>query len=817
MTSNATCASPTTATSGTVTMVINPNVTPSVSIATSTNNVCAGTSITITASPTNGGASPAYNFKVNGTTVQNTTSNTYTSSSFANNDAVTCVMTSNATCASPLTATSGSVTIQISASVTPAVSISPSTNNVCAGTSITVTATPNNGGASPTYDFKVNGTTVQNTTSNTYTSSSFANNDAVTCVMTSNASCASPLTATSGSVTIQISASVSPSVSISASTNNVCAGTSVTITATPTNGGASPTYDFKVNGTTVQNTTSNTYTSSVFSNGNNVSCIMTSNASCLSTSSATSNSIIMSVSSCTTTVLPNDNICQAITLSLTGYNSGNFSMNGVVNPNLGSLQGNSSAATFQPGESAPSSLCSGVNNTPKSLWYKFYGPQCGGVSLKVSTLNPYTAFNTILSAYTNPSGDCNQTISLVACNDNDPLATPTGQSTLNFAPGSLVPGQLYWIQVVGVGTSGGAFQLDIDGDVPNLTINSVTYGTIDVNIPSPSSAITNQYATRLRSRVQGNTGYTDQYVTGLSSKILNYLTSGTTYDIWTLHDCGSVASNERYFSAKTSTTTLTGCTGSNIASGPSITPVTNHCSLVTISWPALPAAQTTAAAYRVYWRQTAPTLQAGYCMATVNGTSLTLTFSNNLIPGATYNFWYSVICTGGAMATSPITPYTACSGAAKPQGDTDNQADEVYEKDGVYYVNMPFNYLNIPIPQNMESGKVYTVKLNEVNNTEYFDINRQSATIATEQGLMHLLPNPAKSAVIIRYMLPTVSDKLTIRILNIQGKELYSKVLDHPNQIGDESINVSELPNGIYLTNLQSNGFSITQKLVIEK
>lgn len=177
---------------------------PSVSIVASTNNVCSGTSITITATPTNGGASPTYNFKVNGTTVQNTTSNTYTSTGFINSNAVTCVMTSNAPCASPATTTSNSVTININPSVVPAVAIVASTNNVCSGTSITITATPTNGGASPIYNFKVNGSTVQNTTSNTYTTTGFVNTDAVTCEMTSNATCPSPSIAISSAVSMII-------------------------------------------------------------------------------------------------------------------------------------------------------------------------------------------------------------------------------------------------------------------------------------------------------------------------------------------------------------------------------------------------------------------------------------------------------------------------------------------------------------------------------------------------------------------------------------------------------------------------------------
>ncbi len=409
---------------------------------------------------------------------------------------------------------------------------------------------------------------------------------------------------------------------------------------------------------------------------------------------------------------------------------------------------------------------------------------------------------------------------MVACNDNATGAT-NGQSTLVIPTGTLTANQVYWCQVTGVGALSGNFQLDIDADLPPISIGTAvgdtTYGTIKVNLPSPTTVLTNQFATRLRARPQGYAGYTDQYVTGLTSKTVTNLVSGTTYDFWSMYECGAPTSNERYFSAKVSGATKSGCTNANIASGPTITPVPGHCSLVTISWPALPAAQSTPAAYRVYWRQTAPTLQAGYCLATVNGTSHTLTFSNNLTPGATYDFWYTVICTGRAMATSPITPYTACNGTPKPQGDDNNQANQVYEKDGIYYVNMPFNYLNIPAPQDMEPGMVYTVKLNEVNNTEYFEIPRESETPMTETGILNLLPNPASSSVVVRYVLPTTSDKMEIRITDLQGREVSKYEAGYPAQVGDVNLDLSQFVSGIYFVNMKANGFNETKKLVVTK
>lgn len=351
MTSNATCPSPSTATSGTVTMTVTPTVTPSVSIASgSGTTVCAGTSVTYTATPTNGGSAPTYNFKVNGTSVQNTTAATY-SYAPANNDVITCVMTSNATCPSPATATSSGITMTVNAVNSTSVSVaSGSGTTVCTGTSVTFTATPANGGSAPTYNFEVNGSSVQNGTGNTYTYTP-ANNDAVKCLMTSNATCPSPATATSSTVTMTVTGNVTPSVSIaSGSGTTVCGGTSVTYTATPTYGGSAPVYNFKVNGTSVQNSTTATY-SYTPANGDVITCVMTSNYTCLTTTTATSNSVTMTVNPILTTAVSiasgsGTSVCAgtSVTYTATPTNGGsaptyNFKVNGTS-------QQNTSSATY---------------------------------------------------------------------------------------------------------------------------------------------------------------------------------------------------------------------------------------------------------------------------------------------------------------------------------------------------------------------------------------------------------------------------------------------------------------------------------------
>ncbi len=268
----------------------------SIALTGGTNPSCTGTAMTFTATPTNGGTAPVYQWKVGATNV-GTNSNTYTTSTLTNGQVVTCVMTSNLAGVTGNPATSNAITATINSAVTPSVSIALTTgsNPSCSGAAKTFTATPVNGGTAPAYQWQVNGVNA-GTNSATFSTSALAANDVVTCVLTSNSPCATTTTATSNSITISFTAAVTPAVSIAitSGTNPSPSGASVTFTATPTNGGATPSYQWKI-GTTNVGTNSPTFTTTTLTNGQVVSCVMTSSASCVTSSTATSNSITMTI------------------------------------------------------------------------------------------------------------------------------------------------------------------------------------------------------------------------------------------------------------------------------------------------------------------------------------------------------------------------------------------------------------------------------------------------------------------------------------------------------------------------------------------
>ncbi len=321
LTSNATCVSSANATSNSITMTVNATVTPGVSVSADNTTVCAGGTVTFTATPTNGGTTPTYQWKKNGVNITGATSATYALTSPANNDVISVTMTSNAACTSTTVASSNNVTITVSSSIVPSVSIVADATTVCSGTTVNFTATPTNGGTTPTYQWKKNGVNINGATAATYALIAPANNDVVTVVMTSNNSCQSTNTSNSNAVTLTVTNSVTPTVSITAGTTSICAGTSVQFTSAITNGGAAPGYQWKKNGVNISGATLSSYTTNALANGDVISLQLSSNAACVSSANATSNSITMTVNATVTPSVSvsadNTTVCAGGTVTFT--------------------------------------------------------------------------------------------------------------------------------------------------------------------------------------------------------------------------------------------------------------------------------------------------------------------------------------------------------------------------------------------------------------------------------------------------------------------------------------------------------------------
>ena len=178
--------------------------------------------------------------------------------------------------------------------IAPAISISPSVNGVCSGTSVTFSAIITNAGTGPIFQWLKNGLGV-GTNSSTYTDNTFTNGDIVSCILTSTAGVGTFLNRiTSNNVALNILGNTPPTITISPNVSAVCAGTAVTFTATITNGGTTPAYQWKKNGVNV-GTNIAQYVDNTLQLADTITCVLTSNSSCATAITATSNKSAVNV------------------------------------------------------------------------------------------------------------------------------------------------------------------------------------------------------------------------------------------------------------------------------------------------------------------------------------------------------------------------------------------------------------------------------------------------------------------------------------------------------------------------------------------
>jgi hypothetical protein len=157
--------------------------------------------------------------------------------------------------------------------------VSPIPATVCAGTSGDFTATTVNGGSAPAYQWMING--VDAGTDSAGFNFTPADGQVVTVKVTSNAPCAMPASVTSAPVTFSVIADHTPSVAISSTSTDVCQGSGVFFTATPTYGGTAATYTWIKDNVVIGTGTSLTY-NALPSNGDSIFVVLTSSYPCIS-------------------------------------------------------------------------------------------------------------------------------------------------------------------------------------------------------------------------------------------------------------------------------------------------------------------------------------------------------------------------------------------------------------------------------------------------------------------------------------------------------------------------------------------------------
>ncbi len=262
---------------GSQTVVIIPAVVPTVNISINTpDTICAGTTTTFTATGTNGGDTPIYIWKVNGTTAgSDSVAYAYNP---ADSNVVTVTYISNHVCAIPDTV-AATFRMRVFPNGTPAVHIvsSPS-DTVCLGTPVTLTSGTTFAGNGPTYSWIKNTVIVGAASSYSYTP---ADSDNIYCIVISDYLCRLATFAFSDAIYMTVENPIVPSVTITGHPGvYLGTGRPDTLIATVTNGGTNPSFQWYYNGAPVAGTTSSVWTRSSFTEGDSVSCKVTRTDAC---------------------------------------------------------------------------------------------------------------------------------------------------------------------------------------------------------------------------------------------------------------------------------------------------------------------------------------------------------------------------------------------------------------------------------------------------------------------------------------------------------------------------------------------------------
>ena len=248
-------------------------LTPSVIISMPGTPVCQSAKTTFTAIPTNGGTAPSYQWKKNGLNV-GTNNATYTDSLLVSGDIVTVVLTSSIPCVTTASATAAGTTVTVFPNVMPGININVAQGLVlCDGAPNTFISNISDGGATPGYQWYLNGNTIAGANGANYTGQNFTNGDVISVVLTSTAACRLADTIRSNKVQLAVYPTAVPTVTVTANPGtSVPASTTITFTAivTPVVGPV-PTYQWYRNSVAVPGEKSSTYTTNMLQGGDLIS------------------------------------------------------------------------------------------------------------------------------------------------------------------------------------------------------------------------------------------------------------------------------------------------------------------------------------------------------------------------------------------------------------------------------------------------------------------------------------------------------------------------------------------------------------------
>ncbi|MEO6670597.1 MAG: reprolysin-like metallopeptidase [Ferruginibacter sp.] len=640
-------------------------------------------------------------------------------------------------------AESNHIAVTVTANLTPAVTINANPGNVvCAGTSVTFTASPTNGGTPPGYNWIKNGVSISGGIQpglNSITISSLNNSDIISCQMTVNpnaGSCVSPATVTSNSIGMTVN-SVPEATTSPAGSATICAGTNILISAGT---GTGFSYQWRKDAVNIGGSTASSY---LVSSEGSYDVIVTNAAGCSDISPA----VVVTVNP-----LP--------TVSFSGLASSY-----TVNAATAALTGAPSGGTF-----------SGPGITGNS-----FNPATAGVG------GPYT----ITYTYTNANG---------CTNTSNQQTTVTAACTVPARPGT-------------ISTVGGTAKV-CPGDVKTYAIAAVSGATSYTWTAPPGGIVTSG---------QGSTSATVSYNSGF--------TTGDSLRVTANNSCGSSLARALKINRNSAASTpaaITGqteavCNKSNIPYSVSLVPGNSY------SWS---------------WNVTGATIASGQ-----GSNAITADFLSTFVSGK-----LSVTATNacGASSARTLTVYAKPPLAPSISGLTSVCAGQ----QGVAYSISPLNNASsytwyAPSGAQISDGSVTSTGTSLSTTATSVTVNFSgtpglvrvkginvcaagsvaSTTVAftckhitttTEQAMSNtedpsVFPNPSNGNFRIRLdHAQKISTTARIEVTNEFGQIVYQSNTVCSNGIINLDLS-AKLTTGVYFINCTVNGIKTVKKLMISK
>lgn len=281
----------TTTSTDSVTISTANSLTPTVTIFTDTTGVCAGTNVLFNAVSTYGGDSATYQWQINGVDAPGNGPQ-FGSTTLKDSNIVTAILTSSGSCASPASVTSNPIRLSVGSTTPASFTIDSLATAGCVGLKSTIMLTTVNSGSNPTFLWTI-GTGTYETSVDSLVAALPDTLTRVTVKMTSSSGCTTVHTYTNGTF-LRAVAPVPLSVSIATSDSSICSGADAVFTAAPVNGGATPMYQWLVDGHAA-GANSNSFSSQNLRKGDSVSVMLTGSGGCVSPSAITSAAVIMAV------------------------------------------------------------------------------------------------------------------------------------------------------------------------------------------------------------------------------------------------------------------------------------------------------------------------------------------------------------------------------------------------------------------------------------------------------------------------------------------------------------------------------------------